>query len=188
MILTHTILLWACYPYHVGKTKKNRVRHRVRHSFMLMMMRVRHSFLVRRVRQPNDIKFWTWYLIILTYNILLWACYQYHVEKTAKNRVRHRVRHKGSSFGRFGTIFLPLIGHDITWYLHHQYFFDNVFNIMQKKQGSAWVRHGFGTGSALVQPKKFKMCRTPQWYWNSAMISYDMFIYHTSLGILSIWC
>ena len=24
MILTHTILLWACYPYHVGKTKKKK--------------------------------------------------------------------------------------------------------------------------------------------------------------------
>ena len=22
MILTHTILLWVCYPYHVGKTKQ----------------------------------------------------------------------------------------------------------------------------------------------------------------------
>ena len=32
------------------------------------------------------------------------------------------------------------------------------------------------------------MCRTPPWYWNLAMISYDMFIYHNSLGILSIWC
>ena len=141
---------------------------------MLMMMRVRHSFLVGRVRQHDDIKFWTWYLIILTYNILLWACYQYHVEKTAKNRVRHRVRHKGSSFGGFGTIFLPLVGHDITWYLHHQYFFDNVFHIMQKKQGSAWVRHGFGTGSARVRhwfsPKSSKCAEPPndieirRWY------------------------
>ena len=47
----------------------------------------------RRVRHSNDIEFWSWYHMILTFKITTWVYYQYHVEKTPKNRVRHRVRH-----------------------------------------------------------------------------------------------
>ena len=51
-----------------------------------------------RFGSPPDIEFWPWYHMILTYTIILWVCDPYHVKKTLKNRVRRRVRHKGSSW------------------------------------------------------------------------------------------
>ena len=102
-----------------------------------------------RVRHPDDIDFWPWYHMILTFKITTWAYYQYHAEKNIKKQGSAQGSAQGLIIWRVRHNFSPTYW---TWYPMISSFKITIwpclwYHAIKKGfgMGSARVRHGLGT-------------------------------------------